>query len=322
MQNNAKQVAIVGAGVIGLTSGIRLLEDGAAVTIMANELPPTTTSDAAAAYWLPTGNPKKRVEAWGRVSFNVFSELAQLPESGVFFRQLNKLSHSEIADPIYHDILDDFERHSGNAVAGDYSHAIRMSVPVAETPIYMPYLVKRFQSLGGRMEQRTVDNLHDLANDYALIVNCAGAWAAKLANDPDSYPIRGQIVRIRKPEGLSPELFSMSYQGEPIYIVPRENDCVLGGTQKRNDWNRIADMPTADDIMARCAAFNPLLHNPEIIDHRVGLRPGRSEVRLEAERLTAHCNVIHNYGHGEDGHGMAWGCAAEVAGLTAKIYDF
>ena len=193
-----------------------------------------------------------------------------------------------------------------------------MRIPLIDTPIYMAYLVQRFQSLGGEVEQREVESLLELAKTNRLIVNCSGAWAAGLADDSKSFAIRGQIVRIRKPEGLSPELFSGPWRGEPTYIIPRQNDCLLGGTKQVDDWNLELDMGMAEGILARCAEFNPTLRDPEILEHKVGIRPGRSEVRLEAEQLTPDCLVIHNYGHGEDGHGMAWGCAAEVAEIVVQ----
>jgi D-amino-acid oxidase len=43
----------------------------------------------------------------------------------------------------------------------------------------------------------------------------------------------------------------------------------------------------------------------------VGLRPGRTAVRLE--RMG---NIIHNYGHGGGGYTVAWGCASEVGRLA------
>jgi D-amino-acid oxidase len=53
------------------------------------------------------------------------------------------------------------------------------------------------------------------------------------------------------------------------------------------------------------------LRGAEILGHRVGLRPWRSEVRLESEPFGGSV-LWHNYGHGGAGISMAWGCAAEI----------
>ena len=55
-----------------------------------------------------------------------------------------------------------------------------------------------------------------------------------------------------------------------------------------------------------------------VITERVGLRPCRPEVRLEAETLPGGRVLWHNYGHGGAGVTLSWGCARELtAALTA-----
>ncbi|MGH7892417.1 MAG: FAD-dependent oxidoreductase, partial [Thermodesulfobacteriota bacterium] len=49
---------------------------------------------------------------------------------------------------------------------------------------------------------------------------------------------------------------------------------------------------------------------------RVGLRPGRTEVRLEIEELPGGRALIHDYGHGGGGFTLSWGCAEEVLKLA------
>jgi D-amino-acid oxidase len=53
-----------------------------------------------------------------------------------------------------------------------------------------------------------------------------------------------------------------------------------------------------------------------VIEHRVGLRPARPEVRVEAE-LLAPTRCVHNYGHGGTGVALAWGCAGDVLAMVA-----
>ena len=54
------------------------------------------------------------------------------------------------------------------------------------------------------------------------------------------------------------------------------------------------------------------------LGHRVGLRPFRPQVRLEAEPSGSGPLVVHNYGHGGAGVTLSWGCAREAAGLAAQ----
>ena len=56
----------------------------------------------------------------------------------------------------------------------------------------------------------------------------------------------------------------------------------------------------------------------EILEHKVGLRPGRSEVRVGREDLTDGIQCVHNYGHGGSGVTLSWGCAEEAAELVQQ----
>src|ERR687894_105915 len=100
------------------------------------------------------------------------------------------------------------------------------------------------------------------------------------------------------------------------YVVPRSADCVLGGTAEEGAWETDPDPAVAADILRRCAALEPRLAGAEVIEHKVGLRPGRPEVRLEREDKSG-IPLVHNYGHGGSGVTLSWGCAGEASALVA-----
>ncbi|MCI0481629.1 MAG: FAD-binding oxidoreductase, partial [Candidatus Dadabacteria bacterium] len=136
----------------------------------------------------------------------------------------------------------------------------------------------------------------------------------------NTFPVRGQIV-IVKNTGLKRIISVDSGKLAPIYIVPRNEDCVLGGTAEENDWDLNIDSAASDKILAKCTAIEPSLKGAEILGHRVGLRPGRTEVRLELEALQDGGAVIHDYGHGGAGFTLSWGCADEVLRLAEGFFS-
>ena len=84
------RIIVVGAGVVGLSCAVRLLEDGHRVDVVARDLPLETTSAVAAAIWYPyRALPQDRVTSWAATSYAVFDALAApvefggSPESGV-----------------------------------------------------------------------------------------------------------------------------------------------------------------------------------------------------------------------------------------------
>jgi D-amino-acid oxidase len=63
-------------------------------------------------------------------------------------------------------------------------------------------------------------------------------------------------------------------------------------------------------LLTRARALVPQVAGARVVGHRVGLRPGRPQVRLERAG-----DVIHCYGHGGAGVTLAYGCARDVVAL-------
>ena len=69
---------VVGAGVSGLSTAIRLLESGHEVEIVSDKFSPETVSDVAAAIWYPfLVKPADRADTWGIVTYDVLRAYAQ-----------------------------------------------------------------------------------------------------------------------------------------------------------------------------------------------------------------------------------------------------
>jgi D-amino-acid oxidase len=127
-------------------------------------------------------------------------------------------------------------------------------------------------------------------------------------------PVRGQVVYVEQ-NGVEEWLLDQADAERLVYVVPRERDVVLGGTAVEGAEDTRPDPEVAEAIRARCVAALPALSGARVLGTRVGLRPARPAVRLEAEGR-AGGTVVHCYGHGGAGVTLAWGCAEEVAGLV------
>ena len=80
----ARNVAIIGAGVSGITCGVVFAEHGYRTAIFAKEIGQQTTSSVAAAIWFPYHvEPAERVIPLALETYQVLIELARFPESGV-----------------------------------------------------------------------------------------------------------------------------------------------------------------------------------------------------------------------------------------------
>jgi len=70
-------------------------------------------------------------------------------------------------------------------------------------------------------------------------------------------------------------------------------------------------------ILERCAALERRLAGAQVVEHQVGVRPGRDAVRVQAQPLGG-ARCIHNYGHGGSGVSLSWGCAREVEAIISR----
>lgn len=317
MSQSKPTIAVIGAGVIGLTSAIRLCEAGFAVTVFAQALPPHTTSDIAAAFWSPSATADgAKAKAWALTSLATFQALAADPTAGILLADLYSLADVPTAMPYMANAGSMHEVPPGVFPAPWSGWCA--TVPRIDVPVYMPWLLARLQRLGGQVQSRLVQTFQEIDPSYPILVNCTGLGAQALTGDA-MYPVRGQVISVRKPEGLTPAIIYANDDATTTYIIPRSRDCLLGGTYQYQDGQLDVDMTIAEQILARCAVFNPAFRQPKIFQHKVGLRPGRHAVRLEQARLPSGQVVIHNYGHGSVGHTLAWGCAAEVVKLASAV---
>lgn len=90
---------------------------------------------------------------------------------------------------------------------------------------------------------------------------------------------------------------------------------VLGGTHQRNDFNLNVSIDDKKFIRDGCSELIPGLLHSGVLKNWVGLRPGRNEIRLDAERVVNKL-IIHNYGHGGAGVTLCWGCGTEVLDIV------
>jgi D-amino-acid oxidase len=315
-----EDVILVGCGVIGLTAAVRMWEAGLDVRIVTAALPLETTSSVAAALWYPyKAYPEDRMLFWGSRTFEVFEELSHVPESGVRMREGVELWHETVPDPWWASAVPGVRRCTKDELPPGYRDGHTFVAPVVEMPIYFRYLLDRFAGSGGHVERRAVSSLEE-AGEERVVVNCAGLGARELVGDSSMEPIRGQIVRVRNP-GL--ERFVLD-EGNPegiTYVVPRSEDCILGGTAEVGEWDTEPDPEIAADILRRCTALEPRLAGAEVLEHKAGLRPGRPEIRLELEDVAHGPPRIHNYGHGGSGVTLSWGCAEETLRLVRQVLE-
>jgi D-amino-acid oxidase len=312
-----RTVAIVGAGISGLTCAVLFAERGYRTAILAEEIGTNTTSAAAAAMWYPyDAGPSDKAIAWALETYRTLLDLARNPRSGVSIIELRTFSRiGEIEIPEW--ALPLGARALSSGIPAAFISGFSLNVPLMDTTIYLDYLAQRFCAAGGEIHQKCFARLEDVDRSFELVVNCAGIGAGTLAQDPSLEPHRGQVAIVPKIDLP----YAVVCDDSPLtYAIPRANDCVLGGTNDLSD-NRTIDPAATARIVTECSRVLNL-EKPDVLAARVGLRPfRRSGIRVERAQLRDSRVAIHDYGHGGSGFTVSWGCAEAVARIALEA-DF
>ncbi|MHB1928099.1 MAG: FAD-dependent oxidoreductase [Acidimicrobiales bacterium] len=307
-------VVVVGSGVVGLAAAVRLAEAGHAVEVVAADPWEHTTSRVAGGLWLPylVGGP--HVLRWAAATARELVREAAAGAPGVRVGEYRELAGPD-APPLPRP---DWAAHVGGVrpldpaeVPSPWAHGQAARVPIVDMARYLPWLVSRLESAGGRVRLRRLAALEQ-AGPAPVVINCTGLGSAALAGDSTLQPIRGQVVVVEN-RGMDGASFATD---DGSYAIAHDETVVLGGTAEVGVTDLTPDPATTEAILGRAGRLLPPGPTPEVVAVRVGLRPWRPEVRLEEVRPPSGVGrLVHCYGHGGAGVTLAWGCADEVAGL-------
>lgn len=336
MTSSESDIAVIGAGVIGLSVAIRLREAGRTVTVFAERRTPETTSDKSGAIFSPfrMAGCAGALE-WTRASYDAFAELTTTwgAETGVSFGAIREFFRERLdGDPWWAGTVREFQRLSD--IPPPYADGVRAVMPKMDVRRYIPWLESRFiGELCGRIDICRVNAIDEIfARGFTTVVNSTGIGAAALANDSAVVPYRGQLLRVRNTLGLTECLIEGDASeacGVSTYVFPFGDHVVLGGTFERGETREVTDSAALAGIVKRCKALLRASGidgverlDAEPIAATAGLRPCRERdgqhdaVRLEREEVGDGRSIVHNYGHGRAGVTLSWGCAAAVLELV------
>jgi glycine/D-amino acid oxidase-like deaminating enzyme len=240
LQSHSGPVAVIGSGVMGMSTARLVQEAGFPVTIYAAALPPDTTSNIAGGQFHPFSvfrdsevTPEFRAQfaraldySWRRFQIMVGEDYgvrwlptyveSDSPEEKVIatFPPVNRmLRTTEHPFP-----LDSMRRYDTMYV---------------ETGRYLRQMLTDFQVAGGRIAIRKFATPADIAAlPESLIFNCTGLGSRDLFNDQDLHPARGQLA-ILEPQ---PEV-QYAALGDFGYMFPRPDGIILGGTFEVDEWD-------------------------------------------------------------------------------------
>lgn len=321
MQKN--RVLILGSGVSGLTVAKKLLDAGHKVSIWSEQgrsaLPNTSLN--AYAMWMPVMSASDpRVERWANDTLGEFRRIASVPGSGVAMRTLLTLKvHKD--EPWYATRFAGFRHALPGEVTAPYVDAdVLDPTPIIDPAVYLPLLRLCVAARGASFVKRTVSDIAAETRQYPIVVNCTGLGARSLLADTEFHPERMQLVTI-KHNGFNKVLVDSDGPNARAAVVPHRDYIKLGAIADNNGESLEIDENGVKDILRRCSQLVPEFKPrfEDVLSVARGVRPVRSSVRVEEERLADGRLVIHNYGHGGMGYILSRGIANDIARMVTSV---
>lgn len=305
-------IAIVGAGISGMSTAYSLLAAGHRITIYSKAFSPNITSDRAAAFWFPyhIRNDKRGI-AWCQTSYACYQAFSKQPDTGITMHRLIKVLRHGVAEaePLWMEFMPEGSYRTLNpAEQPGYLKIYEVNVPLIETQIFLPWLYSQLKQKGVVFIEKEIYDLEELMIEYEFVVNCSALGARKLCGDEGLIPVRGQVALLAPMEGLPIYLDNENL----LYVVPRKDAIIIGGTYEPGVEMETTESAIIDTLLKNAYEVFPVLRQQKVIGSWAGLRPYRTAVRVERE---AGKNIIHNYGHGGSGFTLAFGCANAVVDM-------
>lgn len=266
----ARRAAVIGCGAVGLATARLLQQRGVDVTLYARDLPPETTSNIAGGQWMPfsaydpgatTPEFREQFRAAARLSYRWYQTLGE----GYGIRWLPNwwLSRRQPIDEGLmgtHSPLKEIIPELGDVMPEDnpfhYPVARRFVTMMIEPATYLAALERDVRLAGARIvvgELATPEQVAALPEP--VIFNCTGLGARALFGDEELEPMRGQLT-ILLPQ---PEVEYAVLAGD-LYMFPRRDGIVLGGTFERGNTSLEPDVATKQRILgAHAELFAPLI---------------------------------------------------------------
>ncbi len=273
-----RRVAVVGAGVMGLTTALRLAETGAEVTIYAREFPMETRSARATGVWSPSSRvglvdavgPEftGRWERWARASWATHQHYVGAIGDPVEYQPQFYLPEDSPGPRVHasRDFLHLDRQLSGLTPAWSEMPAAANPFPVKRASsgltlvfnvaAYAQTLAAEFRLRGGRMLRRDLpDRAAVLALGEPVIVNCTGYAAGALFGDRTVVPVRGQINWLPpQPEAR----YGLIHR--QVAALSRRDGVVVQYLGPNDDWGfgDDSEIPDHDEMSEALARLRPL----------------------------------------------------------------
>lgn len=318
------RIAILGAGVIGLSTALALHRRGEVVRVFEAHTPGRGSSWAGAGilYPLLPWDYDDTVNSWCARGLGLQAEWLGGLRDDTGIDPEYRVTGMRVRGGVNPDALAWLRRH-GQPFNRDGADLWLPTVAQVRNPRLVQALLLACERSGvevcGGMGALSPRVEADCATGVAwpgdawaadAVVVCAGAWSSRSADTfTPVFPVRGQMLALQAAEVPAPVVYE-----DGRYLVPRQDGVVLvGSTMEHTGFDAATTPEAAGTLLAWAKRMHPALTADRVIRHWAGLRPGS---RLNHPTVGRHPSITGlwlNIGHFRYGLTMAPACAEALA---------
>ncbi len=322
-------VAVVGAGVLGLTQALLLQRAGYSVTLFEREherLDHHCSSVAAGmiAPFCELNEAEPEAAVWGAQALALWQALLPTLKTPVHssFEGTLVIAHHQDRAGLHH--LAERVKHLGfehsmrflqrqtlreiePELEGRFAEGLFFSPEGEVDPrMLLPALVQTLRAEGASLHFQTpvasigdgTLQIHGESRSYDWVLDCRGLAARDIF--PNIRGVRGEVMLLRTSDVHLRRPIRMIHPRYPLYIVPRpDHHFFIGATSVESDSMRKPTVKSALEMLSAAYSLHPAFAEAEIIEMKVHLRPTLSEHLpvIRQQGRTLHLNGLTRHGY-------------------------
>lgn len=270
LQTAHKQCAVLGCGVMGLTTARLMQDQGWDVTIYAKALPPYTTSNIAGGQWSPasvyedsymTPEFKMQFDQAMALSYRYYQNLVGTKYGVRWISNYQFSASPRPTDDLVHNypsMYPQLKELGPSEHPFPIAYASHYDTMLIEPATFLTALMQDFYGAGGRIEvQEFTEEAEIQLLSEPVVFNCTGLGARDLFGDEKLFPIKGQLSFVLPQEEV--DYITIT---DNTYMFPRSDGILLGGTFEYNNWDLTPDPTETTRILGEHKAFFAAMQDP------------------------------------------------------------